>query len=170
MTFPLDHSSSSLGPRASRPQRARQGAKFSLCARLQTFCARSALTAGGGAAVPVKSSSGMAQVATKGFHFSLALFALSWLLLSTALNAGAKNLLLPEPAKRVIDVDYSKIKGPHNQFFREVVGAGRAAEGLRADWQRDLALVRRECGFKYIRFHGLLQDELGVYSEDRQGR
>ena len=112
----------------------------------------------------------MAQVATKGFHFSLALFALSWLLLSTALNAGAKNLLLPEPAKRVIDVDYSKIKGPHNQFFREVVGAGRAAEGLRADWQRDLALVRRECGFKYIRFHGLLQDELGVYSEDRQGR
>src|SRR6266850_7441414 len=71
---------------------------------------------------------------------------------------------------RVIEVDYSKIKGPHNQFFREVVGAGRAAEGLRADWQRDLALVHRECGFKYIRFHGLLQDELGVYSEDRLGR
>ena len=72
--------------------------------------------------------------------------------------------------RRVIEVDYSKIKGPHNQFFRQVVGAGRAAEGLRADWQRDLALVHRECGFKYIRFHGLLQDELGVYTEDRQGR
>ena len=51
-----------------------------------------------------------------------------------------------------------------------MVGAGRAAEGLRADWQRDLALVHRECGFEYVRFHGLLQDELGVYSEDRQGR
>jgi beta-xylosidase len=24
--------------------------------------------------------------------------------------------------------------------------------------------------FEYVRFHGLLQDELGVYSEDRQGR
>jgi xylan 1,4-beta-xylosidase len=70
---------------------------------------------------------------------------------------------------RLIEVDYNKVKGPHNKFFREVVGAGRAAEGLRADWQRDLAIAHRECGFKYIRFHGLLQDELGVYHEDRQG-
>jgi xylan 1,4-beta-xylosidase len=70
---------------------------------------------------------------------------------------------------RLIEADYTKVKGPHNTFFREVVGAGRAAEGLRADWQRDLAIVHRECGFKYIRFHGLLQDELGVYREDRQG-
>ena len=50
------------------------------------------------------------------------------------------------------------------------MGAGRAAEGLRADWQRDLAMVHRECGFKYIRFHGLLEDELGVYREDRNGQ
>jgi xylan 1,4-beta-xylosidase len=70
---------------------------------------------------------------------------------------------------RTISADYSRVKGRHNTFFREVVGAGRAAEGLRADWQRDLALVRRECGFQYIRFHGLLQDEMGVYSQDRKG-
>ena len=71
---------------------------------------------------------------------------------------------------RLINLDYTNVKGPHNKFFREVVGAGRAAEGLRADWQRDLALVHRECGFKYIRFHGLLQDELDVYREDREGK
>jgi xylan 1,4-beta-xylosidase len=71
---------------------------------------------------------------------------------------------------RTISADFNNIKGKHDTFFRHTVGAGRAAEGLRADWQRDLALVHRECGFKYIRFHGLLQDELGVYSEDRQGR
>ena len=70
---------------------------------------------------------------------------------------------------RVISADYTKVKGPHNRFFQEVVGAGRAAEGLRSDWQRDLAVVHRECGFKYIRFHGLLQDELDVYREDSQG-
>ena len=75
----------------------------------------------------------------------------------------------PAPV-RVIAADYSKVKGRHNTFFREVVGAGRAAEGLRADWQRDLAIAHRECGFKYIRFHGLLQDEMGVYSEDKQGQ
>ena len=89
---------------------------------------------------------------------------------SSALAARDVSVDQNRSAKRVIEVDYSKIKGPHNQFFREVVGAGRAAEGLRADWQRDLAPIHRECGFKYIRFHGLLQDELGVYSEDRQGR
>ena len=71
---------------------------------------------------------------------------------------------------RTIAVDYRRVRGPRDSFVQLVVGAGRAAEGLRADWQRDLALVQRECGFRYVRFHGLLQDELGVYSEDRQGR
>jgi xylan 1,4-beta-xylosidase len=71
---------------------------------------------------------------------------------------------------RVISADYHRVKGARDRFPLLVVGAGRAAEGLRADWQRDPALVRRECGFEYLRFHGLLQDELGVYTEDRQGR
>ncbi len=71
---------------------------------------------------------------------------------------------------RMISVDYNRVKGPRDKFPQLVVGAGRAAEGLRTDWVRDLEVVRRECGFEYIRFHGLLQDELGVYSEDRQGR
>ena len=96
--------------------------------------------------------------------------ALGWIL-ALALNTSAQ--IAParsgkSPA-RFIKVDYSKVKSKHNTFFREVVGAGRAAEGLRADWQRDLAVVHRECGFKYIRFHGLLQDEMGVYSEDKEG-
>src|SRR5258708_20280578 len=72
-------------------------------------------------------------------------------------------------SSRIIKADYSQVKGKHNAFFANVVGAGRAAEGLRADWQRDLAIVHDQCGFKYIRFHGLLQDEMGVYSEDKQG-
>jgi xylan 1,4-beta-xylosidase len=73
------------------------------------------------------------------------------------------------PPPRVIAVNYSDVKGKHNTFFREVVGAGRAAEGLRAGSQRDLNLIHRESGFKYIRFHGLLQDEMGVYSEEKDG-
>ena len=76
----------------------------------------------------------------------------------------------PAAPQRVITADYTRAKGKHDSFFRHTVGAGRAAEGLRTDWLRDLAIVHRECGFKYIRFHGLLQDELGVYSVDRNGR
>ena len=70
----------------------------------------------------------------------------------------------------VISVDYRRVKGTRDRFAHLVIGAGRVAEGLRAGWQRDLDVVRWECGFEYIRMHGLLQDELGVYSEDKQGR
>ena len=36
---------------------------------------------------------------------------------------------------RVIDVDASNVRGKLNYFFNECVGAGRANEGLRADWR-----------------------------------
>ncbi|MEP6850159.1 MAG: hypothetical protein ABI999_14970, partial [Acidobacteriota bacterium] len=71
--------------------------------------------------------------------------------------------------KRSVSVNFTQVKGVMNRFYREVVGAGRAAEGLRSDWQRDLGIVHRECGLKYLRFHGLLQDEMGVYNEDKLG-
>jgi xylan 1,4-beta-xylosidase len=93
-------------------------------------------------------------------------------LVSGVINVAAQKTSSPRSIspQRVVATDYTRVKGRHDKFFRHVVGAGRAAEGLRADWQRDLNLVRRECGFEYIRFHGLLQDELGVYGEDKQGR
>ncbi|HEV8428830.1 MAG TPA: hypothetical protein VGQ41_13090 [Pyrinomonadaceae bacterium] len=91
------------------------------------------------------------------------------LVLSVAGCALAQTKAQSAPA-RVISADYERVKGMRDRFPQLVVGAGRAAEGLRADWQRDLAVVRRECGFRYLRMHGLLEDELGVYSEDRHGR
>lgn len=92
-------------------------------------------------------------------------FAAGVLFLSPVLVAAQASTL-----NRVISADYNRVKGKRDRFAQLVVGAGRAAEGLRTDWQRDLAIVHRECGFEYIRFHGLLQDELGVYSEDKQGK
>jgi xylan 1,4-beta-xylosidase len=70
---------------------------------------------------------------------------------------------------REIKIDYKKEAGKLNTNFKECVGAGRANEGLRADWQQQLALTAKECGFKYIRMHGLLCDDMGVYKEDKQG-
>jgi len=74
-----------------------------------------------------------------------------------------------ESTDRVITLDFDQVKGPFNTMFKECVGAGRANEGLRADWQQQLAYVHQECGFKYIRMHGLLTDDMGVYREDRKG-
>ena len=89
-------------------------------------------------------------------------------LFSLTLNAqpGTNN---PNSRARVIDVDFNKTAGRLNTQFNECVGAGRANEGLRADWQQQLAYVRKNCGFRYIRMHGLLTDDMGVYKEDRQG-
>ena len=75
----------------------------------------------------------------------------------------------PGTVEREINLGFSDEKGPLNTMFNECVGAGRANEGLRADWQRQLAYVKNECGFRYIRMHGLLTDDMGVYKEDRNG-
>ncbi|WP_049571722.1 GH39 family glycosyl hydrolase [Streptomyces sp. SBT349] len=58
---------------------------------------------------------------------------------------------------------------PFPHFWSRVVGAGRANEGLRADWQTQLAEAHEACGFEYIRFHGLFHDDMFVYSEREDG-
>jgi len=71
---------------------------------------------------------------------------------------------------RTIDIDIKQVKGLLPKSINLCVGAGRANEGLRADWQRQLKVAHQECGFKYIRFHGLLSDDMGVYFEDKNGK
>jgi xylan 1,4-beta-xylosidase len=83
-----------------------------------------------------------------------------------AQNRSGKKVEIPE---RRINIDFSRQKGLLNTMFKECVGAGRANEGLRADWQQQLAYVKKECGFRYIRMHGLLTDDMAVYKEDKNG-
>ena len=83
-------------------------------------------------------------------------------LLLACASAGAQ-------APRKIHIDAGHITGPHSATPLNTVGAGRANEGLRADWQAQLATVQREIGFHYLRFHGVLSDDMGVYTEDAHG-
>lgn len=80
-------------------------------------------------------------------------------------------LIFPESRaqNRVLKVDYNVEKGVLNTMFKECIGAGRANEGLRADWQQQLKTVKEDCDFNYIRMHGLLTDDMAVYKEDRNG-
>jgi xylan 1,4-beta-xylosidase len=96
-------------------------------------------------------------------HFFLIIFTF---LATSLLFAQKVKTKLPE---RVINVNFNTPKGALNTMFNECVGAGRANEGLRADWQQQLAYVKKECGFRYIRMHGLLTDDMGVYKEDKNG-
>lgn len=70
---------------------------------------------------------------------------------------------------RLIKADTNIVKGKHSKMFKECVGCGRAYEGLLAEQQRHMKIVSAECGFKYLRFHGLLHDDMAVYNEDSQG-
>ncbi|GAA1673036.1 GH39 family glycosyl hydrolase [Fodinicola feengrottensis] len=51
---------------------------------------------------------------------------------------------------------------PLRHFWSTVVGAGRANEGLRATWQEQLRIVAADCGFSYVRFHGLFHDDMFI--------
>lgn len=93
------------------------------------------------------------------------------LISSIAETSVAQRIKEKKPAipERIINADFSKTAGKLNTMFNECVGAGRANEGLRADWQQQLSYVRKECGFRYIRMHGLLTDDMAVYTEDGKG-
>jgi xylan 1,4-beta-xylosidase len=78
--------------------------------------------------------------------------------------------LLSPAQERVIDVDVAQVQGKLDRMFNLSVGAGRANEGLRADWQQQLAELQRDTGFRYIRMHGLLTDDMGVFRIDAQGK
>jgi Beta-xylosidase len=82
------------------------------------------------------------------------------------MNRKHKKQEIPE---RMISVDFNQAVGSMNTMYKQCVGAGRANEGLRADWQQQLAHIKKECDFKYIRMHGLLTDDMAVYAEDEKG-
>lgn len=69
----------------------------------------------------------------------------------------------------VLTADAKAAGQPLRHYWSRVVGAGRANEGLRADWQRQLAQAKASCGFEYVRFHGLFHDDMFVYTEREDG-
>ncbi|GIZ09766.1 hypothetical protein [Flavobacterium sp. UMI-01] len=55
----------------------------------------------------------------------------------------------------------SKEKGEKfEHFWSKGVGAGRANEGLRAGWLEQLEKVQQDCGFEFVRFHGIFHDDM----------
>ena len=49
---------------------------------------------------------------------------------------------------------------PH--FWEHTVGSGHAPLALRADWQAQMRRAHDELGFRHVRFHGLLSDDMGT--------
>jgi xylan 1,4-beta-xylosidase len=88
------------------------------------------------------------------------------LLLSGKLLAQADGADL-QPVNILVDAAATTKTFPSAHFYS--VGAGRANEGLRADWQQQLKYIQTHIPFQYIRFHGIFADDMGVYFEDKNG-
>jgi xylan 1,4-beta-xylosidase len=58
--------------------------------------------------------------------------------------------------------DLSGTATPLPHFWEHTVGSERAVVTLRADWQAQLRRCHEELGFRHVRFHGLLCDDMGT--------
>ena len=59
--------------------------------------------------------------------------------------------------------DLSETTTPFAHSWEHTVGSGHAPLALRADWQAQLRRCHDELGFRYVRFHGLLSDDVGTF-------
>ena len=72
----------------------------------------------------------------------------------------------PAPAPETIRIDARAPSTPFPHFWEEMFGSGRAILTLRESYRNDLRAVKSVTDFKYVRFHAILHDELGVYNLD----
>jgi xylan 1,4-beta-xylosidase len=72
-----------------------------------------------------------------------------------------------------ITVDASAFGPPWNRFYETAVASDHANTLLCTVWGRNIQNALRkahaQAGFQYVRFHGILDDDIGVYSEDASG-
>jgi xylan 1,4-beta-xylosidase len=73
-------------------------------------------------------------------------------------------------AREEITVNATARSTPFPHFWEKMFGSGRAILVLRANYQKDIRIVKRVTDFQYVRFHAILDDENGVYSENAQGQ
>src|ERR1700724_1248828 len=84
-----------------------------------------------------------------------------------ALALGAVSLAR---AQETIDIDAQAAARPSPHFWEQMFGSGRAILSLRESYRDDLRAVKQIADFKYVRFHAILHDEVGVYNEDEHGQ
>jgi xylan 1,4-beta-xylosidase len=58
---------------------------------------------------------------------------------------------------------------PFPHYWERMFGSGRAVLSLRESYRDDLRALRRITAVSYVRFHGILNDDVGVYTEGPKG-
>ncbi len=74
-----------------------------------------------------------------------------------------------QPAPLSIQIDANAQSHPFPHFWEQMFGSGRAVLALRDNYRKDLKEVHDQVGARYVRFHAIFHDEVGVYDEDDKG-
>jgi xylan 1,4-beta-xylosidase len=69
-------------------------------------------------------------------------------------------------AQETITIDAQAQGTPFPHFWEQMFGSGRAILSLRESYREDLRAVKKVADFRYVRFHAILHDEVGVYNLD----
>jgi xylan 1,4-beta-xylosidase len=91
---------------------------------------------------------------------------LAVLLLLAAPCLGAQQIVTGE----TVSIDANAPTTPLPHFWEQMFGSGHAILSLRASWRSDLRAVKSVTDFQYVRFHGILDDEVGVFTRDDHGQ
>ena len=85
---------------------------------------------------------------------------------SSAIPRGSQS---SEGSSETIRVDLKGASKPFPHFWEQIFGSGRAILTLRQSYRDDLREVKKITDFRYVRFHAIFHDEVGVYDEDEAG-
>ena len=67
---------------------------------------------------------------------------------------------------RQAEIDTRKIGKPLRHTWKRLINIGYARDGLLAEVQNQLRTAQNEIGFEFLRFHGILDDDMHIYYED----
>jgi xylan 1,4-beta-xylosidase len=68
-----------------------------------------------------------------------------------------------------VEIDVQAKATPFPHFWEQMFGSGRAILTLRESYREDVRAVKQVADFRYVRFHAIFHDEVGVYNEDEHG-
>jgi xylan 1,4-beta-xylosidase len=103
-------------------------------------------------------------------HTHLGKFLRSTFVLVLATSSIPASLLAQPAASAAVVIDAAAPATPLPHFWEHMFGSGRAILSMRDSYRQDLREVKEITGIKYVRFHAIFHDEVGVYGEDPQNQ
>jgi xylan 1,4-beta-xylosidase len=78
-------------------------------------------------------------------------------------------LAFTQQLSETVTIDAHGPTTPLPHFWEQMFGSGRAVLSMRQSYRDDMQAVKKITDFKYVRFHAIMDDDIGVYDEDAQG-